>query len=405
MLDIWPTLPLVIRNYYSNQLGLTDNIIAVLERSVRVSQIRITDIHSSDLKIFLEEMQRPFPELTDLYLHSFSETVPVVPDSFLDGSAPRLEFLRLDRIPFPGLPKLLSSATHLVTLHLEDIPHSGYISPEEIVTALSTLTSLENLFLEFRSPRSCPDQASRRPPPSTRSVLPVLTKIQFKGVTEYLEDLVTRIDVPRLNQLNITFFNDIAFDTPQLIQFISRTPTSRALKKAHIILWNPGASLQFSSQTSDDRKINMGIRVLCQGLEWQVSSLDQVCTSCLPSLAMVEDLYIYGVSKFLPDWEDEIENGQWLQLLHPFTAVKNLYLSKQFALRIGPALQELADGGTTEVLPDLQNIFLEGLESSGPVQEGIAKFVAARQVASRPIAISGWANSDWDKDISLFVFW
>ena len=112
---------------------------------------------------------------------------------------------------------------------------------------------------------------------------------------------------------------------------------------------------------------------------------------------MVEDLYILRGLEFLSGWKGEIENGQWLQLLHPFTAVKNLYLSKQFALRIGPALQELADGGTTEVLPDLQNIFLEGLESSGPVQEGIAKFVAARQVAGRPIAVFSWASSDRDK--------
>jgi hypothetical protein len=39
----------------------------------------------------------------------------------------------------------------------------------------------------------------------------------------------------------------------------------------------------------------------------------------------------------------------------------------------------------TVVLPALQNMFLEGLdslESSGPVQEGIGQFVAARQSAS-----------------------
>jgi len=50
-------------------------------------------------------------------------------------------------VPYPGLPKLLSSATHLVTLHLLNIPHSGYISPEAMVTALSTLTRLEKCCL------------------------------------------------------------------------------------------------------------------------------------------------------------------------------------------------------------------------------------------------------------------
>jgi hypothetical protein len=398
MLDVWPALPLVIWcdriGGADDRIGGVDNIIAALERRERVCQIALVNVQSSDLGIYLEALQQPFPELTNLWLHSF-ETVPVVPDSFLGGSAPRLEDLQLNRIPFPGLPKLLLSATHLVALHLGYIPHSGYISPDTMVTTLSTLTSLEYLWLEFQSPRSCPDQASRRPPPSTRSVLPILGYFTFKGVSEYLEDLVVRIDVPRLNNLWITFFNDIAFNTPQFIQFISRTPTSRAFKKAHITLRNDVASLDVSSQTSGDQKVK--VKIICRGLEWQVSSLEQVCTSCLPSLSMLEDLYIYEDPSSPPDWKDDIENGLWLQLLHPFTAVKNLYPSKEIARCIGPALQELAEGRTTEVLPALQNIFLEGLESSGPVQEGIAKFVAVRQVASRPIEVSSWANSDRDK--------
>jgi hypothetical protein len=63
-------------------------------------------------------------------LLSHDETPPVIPDSFLDGSAPRLRIFTFNNIPFPELPKLLLSATHLVHLRLFNIPHSGYISPE-----------------------------------------------------------------------------------------------------------------------------------------------------------------------------------------------------------------------------------------------------------------------------------
>jgi hypothetical protein len=397
MLDVWPALPLVISCEYGGIIGRVDNIIAVLERSDRVCRIDLGNVQSLDLEMIWSAMQQPFPELTHLSLHSMSDTVPVVPDSFLGGSAPRLEYLKLTRIPFPGLPKLCLFATHLVDLHITEIPHSGYISPDTMATALSTLTSLEKLSFDFHSPRSCPDQASRRPPPSTRSVLPVLTMFWFKGVAEYLEDLVAHIDAPRLNKLYITFFNDTVFDIPLFMQFISRTPISRALQKAHVKLLYGGADLDFSSQTSDD--LSLHVRILCRRLEWQLSSLEQVCTSCLPPLSMLEDLYIYDHLHWRPDWKDDIENGLWLQLLHPFTAVKNLYLSEQFALRIGPALQELVEGRTTEVLPALQNIFLDGLESSGSanVQEGIGKLVAARQVASLPIAVSSWANFDRDR--------
>ena len=68
------------------------------------------------------------PELTELLPFSaHGETVPVVPDSFLDGSATRLRKFSLSDIQFPGSPNLLLSATHLVSLRLFNIPHSGYI--------------------------------------------------------------------------------------------------------------------------------------------------------------------------------------------------------------------------------------------------------------------------------------
>ena len=82
-----------------------------------------------------------------------------------------------------------------------------------------------------------------------------------------------------------------------------------------------------------------------------------------------------------------------MELLHPFTGVKNLYLSEEFARRIVPALKELVEDRMAEVLPTLQNTFLEELEPTGPVQEGIGQFVATRQVTSHPVAVSRWDRS------------
>jgi hypothetical protein len=173
----------------------------------------------------LATMQVPFPELTELRLFSIDETPPVIPDSFLDGSAPRLRHFHLLGIPFPGLPKLLLSANRLVSLLLLETPHSVYISPEAMVALLSVLSCLRTLYLEFESPQSRPDSESRSLPPLQRSILPALDKFHFKGVTEYLEDLVTSIDAPQLETLNIYFFNQTYFDTPRLAQFINRTRT------------------------------------------------------------------------------------------------------------------------------------------------------------------------------------
>ena len=73
--------------------------------------------------------------------------------------------------------------------------------------------------------------------------------------------------------------------------------------------------------------------------------------------------------------------------------MKDLYLSKEFVPGIAAALQELVGDRVTEVLPSLQNIFMEKLEPLEPLQENIGRFVAARQLSDHPIAISAW-----DKD-------
>ena len=387
MLDVWPALPLNIAFSGYNPTGSIVNIIAALECADRVCRITLSNVRSLELEIFLAAMQQPFLELKHIYLWPIDKTVPVVPDSFLGGSAPRLEYLLLHGIPFPGVPKLLLSATHLVRLYLHSIPHSGYISPDAMVAALSTLTSLSYLWLSFKSPLlSRLDPASRRPPPSTRSVLPVLTSFYYTGFCEYLEDFVACIDAPQLNELDITFFN--VFDAPQLVRFISHTPKLKAFEKAYVTLDND-ARIDFSSQTY--RYGELKVTIVCKGLNRQVSSLEQLCTSCLLLLSILEDLYFYMA--FHPDQNASVENRQWLRLLHPFKAVKNLYLSEEFASRMAPALQELVEGRTTNFLPVLQNIFLKGLDSSGSVQEGIGQFVATRQVANQPIGISSWTDS------------
>jgi hypothetical protein len=93
-----------------------------------------------------------------------------------------------------------------------------------MVTGLTVLTRLECLVIEFESPRFQHDLESLPSPPQSRTPLPVLRKLQFQGVVEYLEDLVARIDAPLLHNLAVTFFYQDIFHTAQLTQFIGRIP-------------------------------------------------------------------------------------------------------------------------------------------------------------------------------------
>jgi hypothetical protein len=386
-LDVWPALPLIVEGNMTS--SGTDNIIAALGQSNRVRQVDL-DLAGWQLEEVLAAMQVPFPELTEMRLRLHGET-PVIPDSFLGGSAPRLQHFDLDGIPFPGFPNLLLSATHFVYLELTDIPHSGYISPEAMVALLSMLSSLETLYLEFRSPQPRPDLETRSLSPLKRSILHALDNFRFKGVTEYLEDLVTFIDAPQLNVLNITFFNQIDFDCPRLAQFINCTPKLRTHDEVHVFFDYSTASIERRSRisTSRFRFGSIWIGILCREPDWQLSSIEQVCSSLHP-LSTVEDLNIEHQYSQLVWKNDAIENTLWLDLLLPFTAVKNLYLSRESAPVIAAALQELVGGRISEMLPSLQNIFVEMLEPSGPFRENIAQFVAARQLPGRPIAITDW---------------
>ena len=389
-LDIWPALPLVIGGLLSS--SGTDNIIAALGQSNRVCRVTLWVFANWQLERVLAAMQMPFSELTDLWLELFpNRDVPVIPDLFLGGSAPRLRSFHLNRIPFPGLPKLLSSATHLVHLTLTDIPHSGYISPKAMIALLSVLSSLDSLKLQFQSPQSRPDWESPSLPPLRRSILPTLTSLNFKGATEYLEEIVIGIDTPHLHFLDITFFNQIDFDTPRLAQFINCTPALRALDEAHVQFDEDFADVQLSVSSPTP---NLRIAISCREPDWQLSSIEQLCSSSLDPLSMVKDFYI-DHRYWRTVWKnDAIENTLWLRLLLPFTAVKNLYLFKEFALGIVATLQELIGDRITEVLPSLQNIFVEGLEPSGRLRENIGRLVAARRLSGHPIAISDW---DWVK--------
>ena len=403
MLDTWPELPIVIEhdgdqdNINGDQddpdrtVGETDNVVDALKLNDRVSVIRLWNVSSPELEEFVTAMQDPFTTLINLELWSHDRLVPVISDSFLGGSAPRLQSISLNGIPFPTLPNLLLSATDLVTLSLLDIPHSGYISPEAMVTCLSALSRLNLLSLRFQSPRSLPDRASRLPPPLTRTILPALKEIYFQGVTEYLEDLVARIHVPLLENIGITFFNQLIFSILQLPRFLFRTEKFKRPYRADVAFYSYTVDIILSSQTRTFDPARLNLRVSCRALDWQLSSLAQVCNSCLSTLPTLERLDIREDRTLPPDWQDDIENTQWLELLQPFATVKNLYLSEKVVRHVAPALQELAGERVTEVLPALQALFHDELRNPGPVQDKVQvafrEYLAARELSGHPVAI------------------
>ena len=361
MLDIWPPLPIVIRASGDKISGVVeelDNIFAALKHKDRISAIDFGHIRLGNV---LAEMEQPFPALQALTLEGI--VAPIV----------------------PGLPNLLSSATHLVHLILRKIPFYGLMSPDAMVTCLSVLTRLDELVIEF----GCRQRLkSQRRPPSTRTLLPVLTKLRFRGLSEYLEDVAARIDAPLLENLGITFFPQRGFNTPQLSQFISRTPkfNTHDSDEAHLVSSDNDISVTLP-QTSDGA-LKLGISP-----RWDLSSLAQVCSSSFPHIHAVEHLYIIDDGIRLELWDPQYYTT-WPELFQVFTAVKNLYILSLFLPSIAPILPELV------VLPALQTLYLE---DPTHFQELTSQFVTARQLAGHPVAISRWERVIEDSYVLIFV--
>ena len=393
LLGVWPLFPIVVcvDNDEMWDIWGEKNIIAALKHKDRICAVDLLFVPNSKWGKFLAAMQQPFPELTRLQLmFEDDRATPVIPSSFLGGSAPRLQTFILHYTTFPGLPNLLLSATHLLHLDLWGIPPSGYISPEAMVTCLSSLTNLERLIIHFQSSQSRPDRSL---PPQKRILLPVLTKFRFKGFGIYLGDLVAQIDTPLLNELDITFSPQLVSDTPQLTDFISRTPNVKAHDEARLVFANWHVSVTIPE--TFEGAVDLGITY--EQSYWQLLSLAQVCglSSLQALISPVERLYVLENIYLGLRWQDDTESSRWLELFRPFTNVKGLYISEQFGPHIVSALQELVGERVTEVLPTLQTLFLEVMPQSGPVQEAIGQFVSARQLSGHPIVVSRWERK-WD---------
>ncbi|KAI9460442.1 hypothetical protein F5148DRAFT_256543 [Russula earlei] len=386
MLDVWPVLPVVLNRRF-NFSSSWENLVGALESEHRhrICQINLLDIPTSAWERFSAAMQKPFPELTDLRFRVRHNTMTSLSDSFLGGSAPLLRILWLENCSFPGVPKLLLFSNQLVVLHLFNIPNLSYIPPQDVFTALSVLSRLKYLCLGFQSPLYL---ASRPPPPLTRSVLPALTTLYFRGVHEYLEDLLAQFEAPVLRSLYVTFFMAIDFVLPQFHRLISQVESFNSCDRATLRISDRAILFTIFSGTNQPPELKLGI--WCRELDRQLGSLTQICSSSFPFLSTLVHLDIVEDDVPQSHWKDDMVTTQWLELLAPFTAMKDLRLTHQVAPHVCQALEELAGERVTEVLPALQNIFLRGLEPLESVSTYIERFVAARKLSGHPVAVHCW---------------
>ena len=435
-LDCWPSsLPIFIK-YWANlefrqpSSEDEDDLIAALEHPDRVRKIQLAAT-SSQLEKVAERMQMAFTGLTSLSLWLAKGTTPTLPKTFLAVcSSPRLRDISLVGVPLPGLPQLLASTIDLVSLRLLEVPDDGYISPDVMATCLSTLPHLRSLCIDFHFPLSTRHNRGghrRLAPPTTRDSLPSLTSFNFRGTSEYLEDLVAKIDAPFLSEVNISFFNQLIFDVPHLSRFIHHMEVLKSAKVSEVES-SPGngVSITMTLDSDQDRDQDQGqdqsqlvvaaggnatpscslehhsltLRVTCTDLDWQISSIAQIChqTSLLSNIKHI-DIRADNIRLSRKEGEDDNDmkdSVPWLEFFNTFPSVLSLRICGELGPYIAPALEGIVVDMETirKMLPELGILLFECSRKSASVD----RFDAARQLFSRPVivrhAVLPWASND-----------
>jgi hypothetical protein len=346
-LDCWPLLPLVV-NYGGLRSPMLnppapedeDNIIAVFELSNRVNSISLTLTNSLLAK--LSTISEPLSELEELVLLSQDNLQLTLPSAFRWGS--RLRILHVTRIAIPTLPRLLSSSTNIVDLQLHEIPMTGYFPPQVLANVLSGASHLQSFSLHFLSfPRR--NYVGLPPPGSPHIALPVLTCFKYRGISKYLDRFVARINAPRLQDIDITFFNQPTMDASQLGQFVERIEMQTSLTKAEMQMSAQAISISFQNSSTSTR---LRLQISCTQLDWQLSSMAQVYDQFSPFLCGVKHL-VFNSNDFIGG-QGDVDGEQWLQLVRSFGGARTLSIAGELSTGILCAMRPADDGHTADIV-------------------------------------------------------
>ncbi|KAH9042818.1 hypothetical protein EDB84DRAFT_896932 [Lactarius hengduanensis] len=394
----WPALPIAIRcrrSHHGKHNGDEgcehlspedeDNIVATLQHGHnRVRSIKLC-LTNSLVEKLSTQVKEPLSELEALVLRSISNRY------FFHSNlpfrwSPRLRVLHLTDISLLSLPPLLSSSPNLVDLQL----HTGCIrscelpSPVALANALSVMTQLESLSLRsdsFLYPRT---HTGGFPPSGRRVVLPALTRLKFRGFSQYLECLVAEIDAPCLAKIEITFAGHVS-SLSEIGQFINLIEAQRLHRRAVIQTSANYISIRFTPSGVESPSYFV-LGMYHTRLDRQLSSMARVCNLLPPSLLGTGDLGI--VTGPPPSESDTVDGEGWLRLLRQFRGAERFYVAGGLATDIMHALLR-ADGEFATVLPALRelDVAMEPEPLCAALQATVTSFATSRQLSESPLKV------------------
>jgi len=386
MLEHSPPLPLIVDHVYHSNFFTTgdgEGIMLALRHHDRVRRIRLL-MPVPNLQKVIVALDDEFPMLEWLSIRPPAKQKRglVLPKSF---RAPHLRHLKLSSFAFPIGSPSLSTSTGLVTLSLDWVSPSVYFQANDLLQRLSLMPQLETLGISFHSPvpnRDVKRELLRRPL-TTHATLPNLRWFGFKGASAYLEALLPCMTAPLLAKLQVTFFNQVTFHLPRLLQFLNTAENLR-FSSATLIFREEWFSV-IVYPNKEARMYALCIEVFCLHLDWQVASTAQIFSVLRSAFSAVENLTLeyrwYGVS----EWRNEADRTQWRDLLRSFSNVKTLRLDFELVDQLSRSLQ-LEDGESAmELLPELKEL---SYSDRRKFDSAFTSFIDARQIAGHPLTVA-----------------
>ena len=385
MLAHSPHLPLIIDYIYGGHDTEDDEgtRLALRQRDC-VHRVRLRTPVISLQKLF-GAMDEEYPILEYLIIVPLEKdrtSILILPETL---QAPNLRHLTLIGFALPIGSRLLTTAVGLVTFCLVMHHPSTYFHPNALLHWLSFMPQLETLVIFFSLPvpnREIERQLTRSPI-ITPVTLPNLYYFRFSVVSAYLEALVRRITTPRLENLLISFFNQLTFSVPRLLQFIN---TTENLRFDSAIFWFSDKRVSVGVYPQEEVEMYaLSLDVLCQHLDWQVSSVAQISNSLSQMFSAADHLTLKHEEHSRSSEEhNKVDRTEWRKLLGPFRNVKTLWIDNGLVGQLSRCLESEDGELPLEVLPELQVLTYSG---SGNFGDAFTSFIDARQNADRPITL------------------
>ncbi|KAI0275771.1 hypothetical protein BGY98DRAFT_990954 [Russula aff. rugulosa BPL654] len=232
----------------------------------------------------------------------------------------------------------------LVTLVLGLSNPSTYFEPNVLLQWISFMPQLERFV--FSLPDSDLETQSTHTTTTTHITLP---NLRFT----YLEAVVSQITTPRLEKLEILFFEQPMFSVPHLVQFMNATENLKLrVAKFHFF--------------DDEFDAELYPPVICRHFDRQVLSVTQIFNASSIILSAVEHLTLEQErDSESHEEQNAVDRNQWHNFLGSFNNVKIVRVNEGLVREISRSLR-LDDGGVPlGLFPKLRELAYSGSGNGG----------------------------------------